>query len=65
MLTEFSRRFECGDWIPKVQTCVNLVDLVRSFQTSIYYLLAKFGFDTAEKGRLKVCQQVAKRSKTG
>ena len=23
-----------SDWIPKVQTCVNLVDLVKSFQTS-------------------------------
>ena len=32
--------------IQKVQKCVNLVDLVKSFQTSIYYLLAKFGIDT-------------------
>ena len=33
---------------------LNVVDLVKSFQiqTSIYYLLAKFGFDTAEKGIL-------------
>ena len=46
-----------------VQKHVNLVDLVKSFQTSIYYfslfttkvVLAKFGVDTAEKGPLKVC----------
>ena len=29
-------------WIPKVQKRVNLVDLVKSFQTSIYYLLVVF-----------------------
>ena len=34
----------------------NLVDLVKSFQTNIYDLLAKFGFDTAENGPLEVCQ---------
>ena len=41
--------------------CVNLVDLVKSFQTSILtlYLLANFGVDTAENGPLKVCQQLA------
>ena len=38
----------------KVQKCVHLVDLVKSFQTSIYYLHAKFGFDTAENRLLKV-----------
>ena len=43
-------------WIPKVQKCINLVDLVKSFHTSIYYLLATFGVDTAENGPLKVCQ---------
>ena len=52
-----------------MQKRVNLVDLVKSFQTSIYmylvlftsiyYLLAKFGFDTAENGPLKVCQKLA------
>ena len=47
-------------WIPNVQKRVNLVDLVKSFQTSIYYLLAKFGFDTAENEPLKVCQKLAK-----
>ena len=49
-------------WIPKVQKFVNLVDLVKSFQTitSIYYLLAKFDFDTAENEPLKVCQKLAK-----
>ena len=36
--TEFSRIFNT-EWIPKVQNCVNLVDLVKSFQTSILYLL--------------------------
>jgi hypothetical protein len=29
-------------------THVNLVDLVKSFLTSIYYLVAKIGFHTAE-----------------
>ena len=55
-------------WIPKVQTCVNLVDLVKSFRVPSFrnlfykidpdsneYLLAKFGVDTAENGPLKVC----------
>ena len=37
-------------WIQKVRKCVNLVDLVKSFQTSTYYLLATFGVDTAENG---------------
>ena len=31
-----------------VQKCVYLVDLVKSFPTSILYLLAKIGVDTAE-----------------
>ena len=31
-----------------MQKCVNLVDLVKSFQASIYYLVARFGFDTAQ-----------------
>ena len=43
-----------------MQKCVNLVDLAKSFQTGIYYLLAKFGFDTAEEGPLKVCQKLEK-----
>ena len=30
-------------------------DLGESFPTSIYYLLAKFGFDTAENERCKIC----------
>ena len=56
-LTKFSRIVECG----AVKKCVNLisvnlVDLVKSFQTSSYYLLTNFGFDTAENGDLKVCQ---------
>ena len=28
---------------------VNIIDLVKSFQTSINYLVAKIGFDTAEE----------------
>ena len=38
----------------------DLVDLVKSFQTSILYLLAKFVVDTAENEPLKVCQKLAK-----
>jgi hypothetical protein len=42
-----------------VQKCVNLVDLVKSFQTSIYYyLLAKCGFDTAENEPPKRVQKI-------
>ena len=45
-----------------MQKRVNLVDLVKSFQTStsIYNLLAKFRFDTAENESLIVCQKLAK-----
>ena len=53
-----------SDWIQKVQKCVDLADLVKSFQTSIYYLLANFGVDKAEKGPLKVCQKLAKSEKS-
>ena len=56
---KFSRIFEY-EAIQKVHTCVNVVDLVKSFQTSIYYLVvlfAKIGVDTAENGPLKVCQK--------
>ena len=37
-----------GAKVCKCKSCisVNLVDLVKSLQTSIYYLLAKFGVDT-------------------
>ena len=34
---------------------VHCVDLGESFPTSIYYLLANFGFDTAENEPCKVC----------
>ena len=54
--TKFSRIFE----YEAVQKCANIVDLAKSFQTSSYYLLAKFGVDTAENGPLKVCQKLAK-----
>ena len=42
-----------------LQKRVNLVDLVKSFPTSIDYLLAEFGFDTAENEPLKVRQKIA------
>ena len=32
-----------------------------AIQTSIYYLVAKFGFDTGENGSLKVYQKLAKK----
>ena len=37
-----------------VKKCVYLVDLVKSFPTSIWYLLAKFGVDTAENEPSKI-----------
>ena len=40
----FAEFFKVG----AVQKSANLVDLVKSVQTSIYYSLAKFGVDTAE-----------------
>ena len=48
-----------------MQRYVNLVYFVKRFQTSMYYsnLLAKIGFDTAENGPLKVCQESAKSKK--
>ena len=39
-LTKFSRILECG----AAQKCVNLVDLVKSFQTSIYFTLLSLFF---------------------
>ena len=42
-------------WIPKVQKCVNRVDLVKSFQT--------IGIDTAKNMPLKVCQKLEKNRK--
>ena len=35
-----------ADWIQKLQNCVEVVDLVKSFPASVAF--AKFGFDTAE-----------------
>ena len=40
-----------------MQTCVNLVDLVKSFRTRIHYLLANIGFDTAENESLQFWRQ--------
>ena len=39
-----------------MQKHVKIVDLFKSFPTSIYYSLAKFGFDTAENELSKVCR---------
>ena len=41
------------DWIQKVQTCVDLVDLVKSSPTSVYYVLTEIGIDTAENEAFK------------
>ena len=46
----FCRDVEVG----VVQKSVNLVDLVKSFHTSILLLTCKIGFDTAENEPLKV-----------
>ena len=35
---------------------VNLVDLVKSFPTSIFYLFANIGFDTTKNEPSKVCK---------
>ena len=41
-----------------VKKCVDLDDLVKSFQTSVYLMiLANIAFDTAENGSLKVRQK--------
>ena len=37
-----------GAKVQRMQILLNLVDLGESFQTHIYLVLAKFGFDTAE-----------------
>ena len=58
-LPEFLNAERCRSVLfSKRRISVNLVDLVKSFQTSIYYLLAKFGVDTAENGPPKVCQKL-------
>ena len=49
-----SERYKCWNTIGMVLKSVNLVDLVKNFQMSVYYLLTKFGFDTAENEPLKV-----------
>ena len=38
-----------------MQKHVDLVDLVRSFPTNIYFQKFKFGFDTIENESVKVC----------
>ena len=53
MFAEIYLNFEFG----AVQSCVNLVDLVKSFQTSIFFFFARLGFDAAENEPLKVCQK--------
>ena len=52
-------RLECH-WTHKVQKNVDLIDLVKSFPYSNEYLVAKYGFDTAENESSKVCQQVVR-----
>ena len=47
-----------------MQKRVNLVDLVKSFQTSVYYLLAKLGVDTAENGPPKISQKLEQEVRT-
>ena len=73
-LTTFSRVFECGavhsfswfsDWSPKVQKCVNLVDLVKSFQTNIYFqnlasIQPRTGLSKFAKNKPKVRKEVGK-----
>ena len=59
-LTKFSQIVECGTVQKSAVQCVNLVDVVKRFLTSIL-VSAKFGVDTAENGPLKVCQTLAKR----
>ena len=46
-----------------MQKSVNLANLIKSFQTSIFYLFAKIGVDTAENEPVKVCQKLANRQK--
>ena len=57
IVDDFLQKIEFG----AVQKDVSLVDLEKCCKMSIYYLFAKFGFDTAENEPLKVCQQLAKR----
>ena len=55
MFDESLLKFQFG----AAQKCVHPLDLVKSFQTSIYYLSAKIGFDTAENEALNICQKIA------
>ena len=48
--SDFLLKFELG----AVQKSVNLVDLVKSFNTSFLIVLTNFGFDTAENEPLRV-----------
>ena len=50
-LAIFGRNFE----IEERCKGVHFVDLVKSFPTNIYYLLATIGFDTAENEPFEVC----------
>ena len=51
----FDEKIEIRErWIPKRCKGAHCVDLGESFPTSIYSLLAKFGFDTAENEPCKV-----------
>ena len=54
-------KFDCIFEIRAVQKYAKLANLVKGFLTSIYYVVAKNGFDTAENEPLKVYQQLATR----
>ena len=62
MFDEICWIFELG----AVQECVNLVDLVKSFQTSTYicFSLAKIGFDIARRGLSDLAKTMPKVRKT-
>ena len=51
--------FSCNLALGAVHKYVSLAHLVESFHTSIYCLLSKIGFDTAENGPQEVCQKLA------
>ena len=51
------RNVNFGYFLP-TDAYVNLIDLVKSLPTSIYYSVAKVGFGTAENEPLKVCQEL-------
>ena len=59
IVTKFSWILNSKRW--KSAEILYTVDLVESFQTSIYYLLANIGVDAAENGPLKVRQKISQK----